>query len=125
MSSRTWYEQGLQSPTTAAAFMASKRCSPRAPAPAAGVLVTSSIEEACVGADVAIMLAGAPRRPGADRREIVASNVSIYKEQAAALESRAAPNVKVRPAGAPASASLRLASVACAGKLACCPAQQS
>ena len=62
---------------------------------AAGVMVTSNVEEACQGVDVAIMLAGAPRRPGADRREIVAGNVPIYREQAAALESGASPNVNV------------------------------
>lgn len=57
--------------------------------------MTDDIFEACQGIDVAIMLAGAPRRPGADRQDIVASNVRIYKEQATALELGASKNVKV------------------------------
>lgn len=63
--------------------------------PCSGVLVTANLAEACQGVDVAIMLAGAPRRPGADRKEIVESNVAIYKEQAVALQAGASRNVKV------------------------------
>ena len=65
------------------------------------MLVTADIQEAARGVDVAVMLAGAPRRPGAERREVVAANVPIYKEQAAALEAGASRALKARPACLP------------------------
>lgn len=42
------------------------------------------------------MLGGYPRKAGEERADVMARNVSIYRDQAAALELHASPDVKVR-----------------------------
>ena len=59
------------------------------------VVVTTDLSEACEEVDVAVMLGGAPRKPGQVRRDMLAPNVAIYREQGAALARHASPNVKV------------------------------
>lgn len=41
------------------------------------------------------MVGGFPRKGGMERKDVMAKNVAIYKSQAAALESKAKPDVKV------------------------------
>lgn len=61
----------------------------------ADVLITTDAEEACKGVDIAVMVGGFPRKGGMERKDVMAKNVAIYKSQAAALESKAKPDVKV------------------------------
>lgn len=72
----------------------------------AGVLATTDIRQACAGVDYVIMLGGVVRKPNMDRREVMSRNVSIYRDQAEALSSYAATNVKVAAAWAHARCSL-------------------
>lgn len=51
--------------------------------------------EACKGVNIAIMVGGFPRKEGMERKDVMSKNVSIYKEQASALEQHAAENCKV------------------------------
>lgn len=60
-----------------------------------GVLVTTDVEEACKGVEIAVMVGGFPRKGGMERKDVMSKNVSIYKSQASALEKHAAKNVKV------------------------------
>jgi malate dehydrogenase len=76
---------------------------PRCPA---GVVATTDVEVACQDVDVAVMIGGFPRKAGMERKDVMAKNVSIYKNQASALEKGASKDVKVRPRG---SAGARLA----------------
>ena len=61
----------------------------------ADVMITTDAEEACKGVDIAVMVGGFPRKGGMERKDVMAKNVAIYKSQAAALESKAKPDVKV------------------------------
>ncbi|MBF4212323.1 hypothetical protein EI533_32175, partial [Pseudomonas donghuensis] len=63
----------------------------------ADVIATTSVQDACKGVDVAVMVGGFPRKAGMERKDVMAQNVSIYKDQAAALEKLASRDVKVRP----------------------------
>lgn len=58
-------------------------------------MITTDAEEACKGVDIAVMVGGFPRKGGMERKDVMAKNVAIYKSQAAALESKAKPDVKV------------------------------
>mmetsp|Transcript_27308 Transcript_27308/g.73817 ORF Transcript_27308/g.73817 Transcript_27308/m.73817 type:complete len:364 (+) Transcript_27308:117-1208(+) len=60
-----------------------------------GVHTFTSVEQASVGVDVAIMVGGVPRKPGEERKDVMAKNVSIYKSQAAALAANASKGVKL------------------------------
>lgn len=51
--------------------------------------------EACTGVNIAVMVGGFPRKEGMERKDVMSKNVSIYKEQASALEKHAAANCKV------------------------------
>lgn len=46
---------------------------------AVGVVVTTNLEEACTGVDVAVMVGGFPRREGMERKDVMGMNVKIYK----------------------------------------------
>ncbi|KAM7276011.1 hypothetical protein ACFE04_017877 [Oxalis oulophora] len=59
------------------------------------VITTTDVVEACMSVNVAIMVGGFPRKEGADRKDVMSKNVSIYKAQASALEKHAAPDCKV------------------------------
>ena len=69
----------------------------------ADVMATTDLAEACAGVEVAVMLGGAPRRPGQVRRDMLAANVVIYREQGAALARHANPEVKVLVVANPAN----------------------
>jgi len=45
--------------------------------------------------NIAVMVGGFPRKEGMERKDVMSKNVSIYKEQASALEQHAAENCKV------------------------------
>ncbi len=61
----------------------------------AGIVATTSVEEAVRDVDVAIMVGGFPRKAGMERKDVMSKNVSIYASQAAALERLASKDVKV------------------------------
>ncbi|KAJ0836858.1 putative malate dehydrogenase [Helianthus annuus] len=67
-----------------------------------GVIATSDVIEACKGVDVAIMLGGFPHRKD-DNKDLIFSNVAIYKAQASALEQHADPDCKVLVVANPAN----------------------
>ncbi|CAI7784858.1 unnamed protein product [Closterium sp. NIES-53] len=60
-----------------------------------GVVATSNVEEACKGVQVAIMVGGFPRKAGMERKDVMSKNVSIYRDQASALEKFADKDCKV------------------------------
>jgi hypothetical protein len=62
---------------------------------AAGIVATTNVEEACKDVDVAVMIGGFPRKAGMERKDVMAKNVTIYKNQASALEKFASKDVKV------------------------------
>lgn len=45
------------------------------------------------------MVGGFPRKAGMERKDVMAKNVTIYKDQASALAKHANPNVKVSEEG--------------------------
>ncbi|XP_010532637.1 PREDICTED: malate dehydrogenase, cytoplasmic 2-like [Tarenaya hassleriana] len=68
-----------------------------------GVVATTDAAEACAGVNIAVMVGGFPRKEGMERKDVMSKNVSIYKFQASALESNAAPNCKVLVVANPAN----------------------
>ncbi|KAJ7147025.1 hypothetical protein O6H91_Y552300 [Diphasiastrum complanatum] len=60
-----------------------------------GVVATTNVVGACKDVNIAIMVGGFPRKEGMERKDVMSKNVSIYKEQASALDQYAAENVKV------------------------------
>ncbi|CAI5987704.1 unnamed protein product [Closterium sp. NIES-65] len=60
-----------------------------------GVVATTDVEEACKGVQVAIMVGGFPRKAGMERKDVMSKNVSIYRDQASALEKFADKDCKV------------------------------
>ena len=62
----------------------------------ADVVISTDPEEACKDVDIAVMVGGFPRKGGMERKDVMAKNVAIYKSQAAALQSGAKPDVKVK-----------------------------
>ena len=43
-------------------------------------------EKAFAGADVAVLTGGFPRKPGMERKDLIAKNAGIFDEQGAAIE---------------------------------------
>ncbi|XP_010919596.1 malate dehydrogenase isoform X2 [Elaeis guineensis] len=68
-----------------------------------GVVATTNVVEACTGVNIAVMVGGFPRKEGMERKDVMSKNVSIYKEQASALEKHAAANCKVLVVANPAN----------------------
>lgn len=60
-----------------------------------GVVATTNLEEACKGVKIAIMVGGFPRKAGMERKDVMSKNVSIYHDQASALEKFADKDCKV------------------------------
>lgn len=60
-----------------------------------GLVVTTSVDEACKDVDVAVLVGGYPRKAGEERKDVMAKNVSIYKAQASSLARFASPKVKI------------------------------
>ncbi|WIA35831.1 hypothetical protein OEZ86_004218 [Tetradesmus obliquus] len=59
------------------------------------VVATTDLQEACAGVEVAVMVGGFPRKAGMERKDVMAKNVSIYAQQARALEAHASRDVKI------------------------------
>uniref|UniRef100_A0A7C9EAE6 Malate dehydrogenase n=1 Tax=Opuntia streptacantha TaxID=393608 RepID=A0A7C9EAE6_OPUST len=68
-----------------------------------GTVATTDVVEACKGVNIAVMVGGFPRKEGMERKDVMSKNVSIYKEQASALEQHAAENCKVLVVANPAN----------------------
>ncbi|KAL6198757.1 hypothetical protein ACLB2K_028546 [Fragaria x ananassa] len=68
-----------------------------------GVVATTDVEQACEGVNIAVMVGGFPRKEGMERKDVMSKNVSIYKDQASALEKYAAPDCKVLVVANPAN----------------------
>lgn len=62
----------------------------------ADVIISTDPEAACKDVDIAVMVGGFPRKGGMERKDVMAKNVAIYKSQAAALQSGAKQDVKVK-----------------------------
>ena len=59
------------------------------------VVATTDLEEACKGVQVACMIGGFPRKAGMERKDVMGKNVAIYKDQASAIQTHAAKDVKI------------------------------
>ncbi|CAK8559928.1 unnamed protein product [Lathyrus sativus] len=68
-----------------------------------GVVATTDVVEACKDVNIAVMVAGIPRKEGMERKDVMSKNVSIYKAQASALEEHAAADCKVLVVANPAN----------------------
>ncbi|XP_031501776.1 malate dehydrogenase, cytoplasmic-like isoform X2 [Nymphaea colorata] len=68
-----------------------------------GVVATTDVAEACSGVNIAVMVGGFPRKVGMERKDVMSRNVSIYKDQASALEQHAAADCKVLVVANPAN----------------------
>ncbi len=67
------------------------------------VKVTSDPEEAFVGAQVAVLIGGFPRKAGMERSDLINKNVSIMREHGMAIENHAHRNCKVLVVANPAN----------------------
>jgi malate dehydrogenase len=69
----------------------------------AGVVTTHKVDEAFRDVDACIMLGAFPRKEGMERKDLLAKNAGIFKEQGGAINSFAKRNVKVLVVGNPAN----------------------
>lgn len=81
-----------------------------------GVVVTDDVKTAFEGADYVFMVGAFPRKDGMERKDLLAKNAAIFKEQGKALNDFASRNVKVLVVGNPANTNARIAQ-ACAPDL--------
>ncbi|KAL0007696.1 hypothetical protein SO802_009198 [Lithocarpus litseifolius] len=68
-----------------------------------GVVATTDVVEACKDVNISVMLGGSPRKEITLRKDVLSTNVSIYKAQALALEEHAAADCKVLVVANPAN----------------------
>lgn len=73
------------------------------------IVATTSVEEAFTDIDVALLVGAMPRRQGMERKDLLAANAKIFKEQGAALDSYAKKTVKVLVVGNPANTNALIA----------------
>merc|ERR1712098_423304 len=69
----------------------------------AGVLATDDVAKAFTDIDAAFLVGAMPRREGMERKDLLAANVKIFKEQGEALDKYAKKSVKVLVVGNPAN----------------------
>lgn len=67
------------------------------------IVPTHCLKEAFTDIDVALMVGAMPRKQGMERRDLLSSNVKIFKDQGEALEKYAKKSVKVLVVGNPAN----------------------
>ncbi|GAB1604578.1 malate dehydrogenase, cytoplasmic-like [Argonauta hians] len=67
------------------------------------IVATASVEVGFKDIDVAILVGAMPRREGMERKDLLASNVKIFKGQGQALDKYAKKTVKVLVVGNPAN----------------------
>jgi len=68
-----------------------------------GIVATDKTEIAFKDIDVAVLLGSMPRKPGMERKDLLAANVKIFKEQGSALNTLAKKSCKVLVVGNPAN----------------------
>jgi len=73
------------------------------------IVATTSVEEAFNDIDVALLVGAMPRRQGMERKDLLAANAKIFKEQGAALDKFAKKSVKVLVVGNPANTNALIA----------------
>lgn len=73
------------------------------------IVATTSVEEAFTDIDVALLVGAMPRRQGMERKDLLAANAKIFKEQGAALDNFAKKSVKVLVVGNPANTNALIA----------------
>ncbi|KAL7057258.1 hypothetical protein AAHC03_019031 [Spirometra sp. Aus1] len=67
------------------------------------VIATTDVKTAFTDIDVALMVGAMPRKEGMERKDLLATNVSIFKVQGEALDKYAKKTVKVLVVGNPAN----------------------
>lgn len=67
------------------------------------VVATTDLETAFKNIDAAFLVGAMPRKPGQERKDLLAANVRIFKSQGEALAKWAKPDVKVLVVGNPAN----------------------
>lgn len=68
-----------------------------------GIVTAVDPEEACKDIDIAVMVGGFPRKAGMERKDVMAKNVTIYRDQASAIAKHASKDVKVLVVANPAN----------------------
>jgi len=68
-----------------------------------GIVATTDVKEAFADIDFALLVGAFPRREGMERKDLLARNAAIFKEQGAALNQYAKKSVKVLVVGNPAN----------------------
>ena len=81
------------------------------------VIATTDITEAFKDVDAAFLVGAMPRKEGMERKDLLAANVKIFKEQGQALAAHASPNVKVLVVGNPANTNAYICAKYAAPKL--------
>ena len=81
----------------------------------AGVEASAASVEAFADADYALLVGSRPRAPGMERRDLLAANAAIFREQGAALDRVAKRSVRVLCVGNPANTNALLAARAAPG----------
>jgi len=75
-----------------------------------GIVCTGDAKVAFAGADAVIMLGAFPRKDGMERKDLLAKNCGIFKEQGELLNTVASKSVKVLVVGNPANTNCLIAS---------------
>jgi len=73
------------------------------------VATTTSLEDAFKDIDFAILVGAFPRKDGMERKDLLSKNITIFKEQGAALDQYAKKTVKVLVVGNPANTNAAIA----------------
>merc|ERR1712045_47379 len=73
------------------------------------VIATDDAVKAFTDVDAAFMVGAMPRKEGMERKDLLAANVKIFKEQGAALDQYAKKSVKVLVVGNPANTNALIA----------------
>jgi malate dehydrogenase len=81
-----------------------------------GVVATTDVKEAFTGVDYAFMVGAFPRKDGMERKDLLAKNAAIFKEQGKALNDYSSKTVKVLVVGNPANTNCMIAQ-SCAADL--------
>lgn len=79
----------------------------------AGTVATTDIKEAFTDIDIAILVGAMPRREGMERKDLLAANAKIFKQQGAALNDYAKKTCKILVVGNPANTNALIAAQCC------------
>ena len=75
----------------------------------AGIVATTDVKEAFADLDYAFLVGSFPRGPNMERKELLAKNAAIFREQGAALNEHSKKTVKVLVVGNPANTNALIA----------------